>query len=102
MTEEEREKAQEQLAALTQAYSELSQHCSDQTTATEEVRPPVERLTYQLENSATCWTGCMTNQFLLLYNELSFAASVFVLEQIQTHDIYTLKYAVNMLCCALP
>ncbi|XP_075874847.1 dystonin isoform X6 [Nelusetta ayraudi] len=36
MTEEEREKAQEQLAALTQAYSELSQHCSDHTTAAEE------------------------------------------------------------------
>lgn len=94
MTEEEREKAQEQLAALTQAYSELSQHCSDQTTAAEEVGAPVERLTLQLENSATCWTGCMTNQFLLLCNELSFAASVFVLEQIQTHDIYT-----TQVCC---
>ncbi|XP_068580005.1 dystonin isoform X1 [Cebidichthys violaceus] len=36
MTEEERGKAQEQLKALNQAYSELSQHCSDQTTSTEE------------------------------------------------------------------
>ncbi|XP_032397345.1 dystonin isoform X23 [Etheostoma spectabile] len=36
MTEEEREKAQEQLKALNQAYSELSQHCSDQTTSAEE------------------------------------------------------------------
>ncbi|XP_035848620.1 dystonin isoform X25 [Sander lucioperca] len=36
MTEEEREKAQEQLTALNQAYSELSQHCSDQTTSAEE------------------------------------------------------------------
>lgn len=37
MTEEEREKAQEQLKALNQAYNELSQHCSDQTTSAEEV-----------------------------------------------------------------
>lgn len=105
MTEEEREKAQDQLTALTQAYSELSQHCSDQTTAVEEVRLPVERLSYQLENSATCWTRCMTNRFLLLCHELTFAASVFLLERIQTRDIqyrYTLKYAVNMLCCAPP
>ncbi|XP_031697530.1 dystonin isoform X16 [Anarrhichthys ocellatus] len=36
MTEEEREKAQEQLKTLNQAYSELSQHCSDQTTSAEE------------------------------------------------------------------
>ncbi|XP_068423332.1 dystonin isoform X15 [Clinocottus analis] len=36
MTEEERDKAQEQLKALNQAYSELSQHCSDQTTSAEE------------------------------------------------------------------
>ncbi|XP_037638587.1 dystonin isoform X6 [Sebastes umbrosus] len=36
MTEEEREKAQEQLKALNQAYSELSQSCSDQTTSAEE------------------------------------------------------------------
>ncbi|XP_059215804.1 dystonin isoform X5 [Centropristis striata] len=36
MTEEEREKAQEQLKALNQAYSELSQQCSDQTTSAEE------------------------------------------------------------------
>ncbi|XP_076019131.1 dystonin isoform X3 [Genypterus blacodes] len=37
MTEEEREKAQEQLKALNQAYSDLSQHCSDQA-------PPAEKL----------------------------------------------------------
>ncbi|XP_069395304.1 microtubule-actin cross-linking factor 1 isoform X22 [Paralichthys olivaceus] len=36
MTEEEREKAQEQLKSLNQAYSELSQQCSDQTTSAEE------------------------------------------------------------------
>ncbi|XP_034465448.1 dystonin isoform X9 [Hippoglossus hippoglossus] len=36
MTEEEREKAQEQLKALNQAYSDLSQQCSDQTTSAEE------------------------------------------------------------------
>ncbi|XP_040905346.1 dystonin isoform X2 [Toxotes jaculatrix] len=36
MTEEEREKAQEQLKALSQAYNELSQQCSDQTTSAEE------------------------------------------------------------------
>uniref|UniRef100_A0A673BP13 Dystonin n=1 Tax=Sphaeramia orbicularis TaxID=375764 RepID=A0A673BP13_9TELE len=37
MTEEEREQAQEQLKALNQAYNELSQHCSEQTTSAEEV-----------------------------------------------------------------
>lgn len=37
MTEEEREKAQEQMKALNQAYSELSQHCSDQNNSAEEV-----------------------------------------------------------------
>ncbi|CAJ1067502.1 dystonin isoform X11 [Xyrichtys novacula] len=36
MTDEERGKAQEQLQALNQAYNELSQHCSDQTTSAEE------------------------------------------------------------------
>nr|XP_046257656.1 dystonin isoform X15 [Scatophagus argus] len=36
MTEEEREKAQEQLKALNQAYSELSQRCSAQTSSAEE------------------------------------------------------------------
>lgn len=61
MTEEEREKAQEQLKALNQAYSELSQHCSDQTTSAEEVGhyavPSVEWFAFVssdvLENSAT-------------------------------------------------
>ncbi|TNN00081.1 hypothetical protein fugu_013113 [Takifugu bimaculatus] len=37
MTEDEREKAQEQMKALNQAYSELSQHCSDQNNSSEEV-----------------------------------------------------------------
>ena len=37
MTEEEREAVQEQLKALNQAYSDLSQHCSDHTAAAEEV-----------------------------------------------------------------
>ncbi|KAF3708317.1 Dystonin 230 kDa bullous pemphigoid antigen 230/240 kDa bullous pemphigoid antigen [Channa argus] len=36
MTEKEKEKAQEQLKALSQAYNELSQHCSDQATSAEE------------------------------------------------------------------
>ncbi|XP_061693198.1 dystonin [Syngnathoides biaculeatus] len=36
MTEDEREKAQEQLKDLSQAYSELSQHCSDQCTLADE------------------------------------------------------------------
>ncbi|XP_032409209.1 dystonin isoform X2 [Xiphophorus hellerii] len=36
MTEEDRMKTQEQLNALTQAYSEMSQQCSDQTTSTDE------------------------------------------------------------------
>ncbi|XP_054886087.1 dystonin isoform X5 [Poeciliopsis prolifica] len=36
MTEEDRMKTQEQLNALTQAYSEISQQCSDQTTSADE------------------------------------------------------------------
>ncbi|XP_038592993.1 dystonin isoform X2 [Micropterus salmoides] len=36
MTEEEREKAQEQLKALNQAYNDLSQQCLEQTTSAEE------------------------------------------------------------------
>ncbi|XP_030603447.1 dystonin isoform X3 [Archocentrus centrarchus] len=36
MSEEERKKAQEQLQSLTQAYSEISQQCSDQTASAEE------------------------------------------------------------------
>ncbi|KAF0027403.1 hypothetical protein F2P81_020144 [Scophthalmus maximus] len=44
MTEEEREKAQEQLMALNQAYSELSQQCSDQTTSAEEDFKPSDRM----------------------------------------------------------
>ncbi|KAM9847860.1 microtubule-actin cross-linking factor 1 [Aulostomus maculatus] len=36
MTEEERAKAQDQLAQLSQAYSELSQQCLDQTTSAEQ------------------------------------------------------------------
>lgn len=61
MTEEEREKAQEQLKALNQAYSELSQQCSDQATSAEEVGHWALCSTewiafvsfYVLENSAT-------------------------------------------------
>uniref|UniRef100_A0A1A8URY6 Dystonin n=1 Tax=Nothobranchius furzeri TaxID=105023 RepID=A0A1A8URY6_NOTFU len=36
MTEEDREQTQEQLKALSQAYSDLSQQCSDQTTTADE------------------------------------------------------------------
>ena len=61
MTEEEREKAQEQMKALNQAYNELSQHCSEQTTSEEEVGhcaiSPLERIAFVsynvLEKSAT-------------------------------------------------
>lgn len=37
MTEEEREKTQDQLKALNQAYNEISKHCSDQTASAKEV-----------------------------------------------------------------
>lgn len=37
MTAEEKEKAQEQLKALNQAYSDLSQHCADQAPSAEQV-----------------------------------------------------------------
>lgn len=60
MTEEEREKAQEQLKALNQAYHELSQHCSDQNNSAEEVGllafPALRKQRYLL-------FSCMTNSF---------------------------------------
>lgn len=61
MTEEEREKAQEQLKALNQAYNDLSQQCLEQTTSAEEVghwaAPSIEWFAFMsyngLKNSAT-------------------------------------------------
>ncbi|XP_058507341.1 dystonin isoform X8 [Solea solea] len=50
MTEEEREKAQEQLKSLNQAFSELSQQCLDQTTSAEEVFNPSDE-------TGWLWTG---------------------------------------------
>ncbi|XP_045927365.1 dystonin [Micropterus dolomieu] len=43
MTEEEREKAQEQLKALNQAYNDLSQQCLEQTTSAEEEKSSKSR-----------------------------------------------------------
>ncbi|CAK6951622.1 dystonin isoform X1 [Scomber scombrus] len=52
MTEEEREKAQEQLKALNQAYNELSQQCSEQTTSAEENFKSID-------DFGGIWTGTM-------------------------------------------
>lgn len=51
MTEEDRTKAEEQLAALSEAYSELCQQCSDETNSADEVGPFVDPLMF----------NCMTN-----------------------------------------
>ncbi|XP_054886088.1 dystonin isoform X6 [Poeciliopsis prolifica] len=53
MTEEDRMKTQEQLNALTQAYSEISQQCSDQTTSADE----------DLKTSRTGTTGEVFDHF---------------------------------------
>lgn len=62
MTEKERERAQEQLEALSQAYSELAQQCSEQTTSAEEVGCFFSSIgvlvSYSVsENSATWWSA---------------------------------------------
>lgn len=64
MTEEEREKAQEQLKELNQAYNELSQHCSDHNNSAEEVG----LLAFSsIASSFRKWRhllfSCMTNSF---------------------------------------
>lgn len=71
MTEEERDNAQEQLKALSQAYSELSQHCSDQTTSAEEVGhltvSSIEWFAfcvlYCVRKQCHLLVSCMTNRF---------------------------------------
>lgn len=99
MTEEEREKAQEQLMALSQAYSELSQQCSDQTTAAEEVwTQSVWRVL--IRNSATCWSDAWLTILLscVVNEQLSFTTSYLLLAYYSLaadpkHDIY------NWVCC---
>ncbi|KAK5853912.1 hypothetical protein PBY51_015028 [Eleginops maclovinus] len=75
MNEDERETAQEQLKALNQAYSELSQHCSDQTTTAE-------------EDSKSNVTGLGTEPMSGLISELPGALSVTPdLFQSETQDL---------------
>lgn len=68
MTEEEREKAQEQLTALSQAYNELAQQCSDQTTAAEEVWT-LECFDVLIRKQCHLLVRCMTNHSPVLCSE---------------------------------
>ncbi|XP_061645426.1 dystonin isoform X26 [Phyllopteryx taeniolatus] len=57
MTEEESEKAQEQLKDLSQAYSELSQHCSDhRTPANESILERHQEIADKLKEVCDCLT----------------------------------------------
>ncbi|XP_018545400.1 LOW QUALITY PROTEIN: dystonin [Lates calcarifer] len=60
MTEEERETAQEQLKALNQAYNELSQQCSDQTTSAEEDFKSSDGIGGLRTGTTSCLTDQMT------------------------------------------
>lgn len=64
MTDEEREKAQEQLKALNQAYNELSQHCSDQNNSAEEVGLlAFSSIAFSFRKWRHPLSSCMTNSF---------------------------------------
>lgn len=64
MTEDEREKAQEQMKALNQAYSELSQHCSDQNNSSEEVGLlEFVSIAFSFRKRRHLLFSCMTNNF---------------------------------------
>lgn len=64
MTEEERDKAQEQMKALNEAYSELSQHCSDQNNSAEEVGSlAFFSIAFSFRKRRPLLSSCMTNSF---------------------------------------
>ncbi|XP_034041193.1 dystonin [Thalassophryne amazonica] len=64
MTEEEHQKVQEQLQALNQAYSDLSQHCSDHTASAEQsILEKQKEFTEKLEEA--CGNLTLTENLLL-------------------------------------
>lgn len=64
MTDEEREKAQEQLKALNQAYNELSQHCSDHNNSAEEVGLlAFSSIAFSFRKWRHLLSSCTTNSF---------------------------------------
>lgn len=70
MTEDEREKAQEQMKALNQAYSELSQHCSDQNNSSEEVGLlEFVSIAFSFRKRRHLLFSCMTNNFPFVQRE---------------------------------
>ncbi|XP_035799942.2 dystonin isoform X23 [Amphiprion ocellaris] len=101
MTEEEREKAQEQLKELSQAYSEISQQCSDQTTSAEEsVLDRHKEFTEKLEE--VCDNLTLTeNQLIGHQQQADNAESVTDLQQYQQEhqalqkDVLTNASALN-------
>lgn len=71
MTEEEQEKAQEQLKALSQAYNELSQHCSDHNSSAEEVGlVAFSSIVFSFKKWRHLMVSCMTNSFPSVQREL--------------------------------
>ncbi|XP_074531256.1 dystonin isoform X2 [Halichoeres trimaculatus] len=101
MTEEEREKAQEQLKQLNQAYNELSQQCSDQTTSAEEsLQEKHKELTEKLEDM--CDNLTLTENHLIGHQQQAEnAGSVTDLQQYQQEhqalqkDVLTNASALN-------
>lgn len=80
MTEDEREKAQEQMKALNQAYSELSQHCSDQNTSSEEVGLlEFVSIAFSFRKRRHLLFSCMTNNFPFVQCERPCCITLFVL-----------------------
>uniref|UniRef100_A0A3B3YUQ0 Dystonin n=1 Tax=Poecilia mexicana TaxID=48701 RepID=A0A3B3YUQ0_9TELE len=100
MTEEDRRKTQEQLNALTQAYSEISQQCSDQTTSAEEtLLEKHKEFTEKLEE--VCDNLTLTENRLIGHQQQADnAESVTDLQQYQ-HDHQALQKDVLMNASAL-
>lgn len=107
MTDEEREKAREQLKALNQAYNELSQHCSDHNNSAEEVGLLAfsSIACFLLGNGATCCPVARLTVFPPC-SVSSFVCCVFftALHWIRAGDIETVEEHLSMLqtCFSLP
>lgn len=92
MTEDEREKAQEQMKALNQAYSELSQHCSDQNNSSEEVGLlEFVSIAFSFRKRRHLLFSCMTNNFPFVQCERPCCITLFffyflTLEQSRKHS----------------
>lgn len=106
MTDEEREKAQEQLKALNQAYNELSQHCSDHNNSAEEVGLlAFSSIAFSFRKWRHPLSSCMTNSFPSVQCEqLRLLCFFTALHWIRAGNIETVEEHLSMLqtCFSLP